>query len=234
MRKFGSSLVVPLASFGLAMLLSLLSGGFQRHLSARQSGGGTGCTCTLKNLSLQSDVNWATQDGNSRVLTSLGINSTARVCASVRTYGVEAVIVKYTAKVSVKWSAVLTGTFGPTTVGGTQDMVLQFGLEPILPPCQPAILSATAFGSLESLSDKAKNTLTDSLQRKYPKKTVAVTITSLSVISNNLVTQATTESTCGAIGATMTASPILWPGGHRGGQASGMATVTTTVGTACP
>ncbi|HEX7898062.1 MAG TPA: hypothetical protein VF950_09905 [Planctomycetota bacterium] len=159
------SLWIPLGSFVLAVALSALSGS-SRPVSARQSGGTSGCECKLKIMSQRGGLSWATINAapSSDALKSLSISNSAVLCVSSTTPND-----KWTAK----WTA--TNIFihflafaDNTPVLGSQVVPIVYAEDSGKAPCKPAEATAKGFSQQGNFDKAAEDAVRRLVQSQYP------------------------------------------------------------------
>jgi hypothetical protein len=175
----------PLVSFGIAVALSVLAGGTHHFLIARQSGGGTDCSCNLKVMSVSDFLGWSTTTAKDSILKSIAVAHSITVCASSKPQGLAW---------DAQWSAANLSVAYVVKIAGFPDVIVPGAVFPIpylklsgTCPCMPAqeTMSNGHPIHLGAFHTAAVAAIKAQLAPLYPKGTVFnVTITSISFKTN--------------------------------------------------
>jgi hypothetical protein len=157
------SLWIPLGSFVVAVVLSVLAGS-RAPLSARQSGNLSGCVCNLKIMSQRGGLSWSTHSASSDALRSLSISNSAVLCVSS-----DVANDKWTAK----WTA--TNIFihflafaDKQPVIGSQVIPIVYAEDSGKAPCKPAEATAKGFSQQGNFDKAAEEAIRRLVQSQYP------------------------------------------------------------------
>lgn len=204
--------LIPVLSFLLALLLSMVTSGTPRMAVARQSTGTTGCECRFNIMKQSAELTWGGK-GHSLKLAHIAMQASVDVCTSSDPQG---------QAWSAQWSATNLSVTYVVTVNkeklppDTKTIPIPFGTAGGTCPCKPA----TASGSISShthltaFTKGATETLLSMLAPNYPPGTeIKIDIDEI-VISPTLDVTVSGKNGCGGADGPLLMSIETKAGSH--------------------